>query len=180
MLFRVAFATAVAAAALVIAPGATAAVDPLEYESAVTAMHAVDRSIPAPANASDRDFVVGASRNEDATLALAAQSGPNGEDPRGQGVAIAPSTRTQFEVTCLDVLGPLAAVGVIVTRSTFLPEGFELVIFVRDTMAPGGMGDGHNVIALPAESCEGAAPLAATVPPHEHGNWVVGDAIALP
>jgi hypothetical protein len=34
--------------------------------------------------------------------------------------------------------------------------------------------------ALPAASCDGAAPLAATVPPHEEGNWAVNDALALP
>jgi hypothetical protein len=180
MLARAASALAAVAAALIIAPGASAAVDPAEYESVVEAVHAVDASIAAPPNLPDRDFVVGTSRNEDATLALAAQSGPNGEDPRGQGVAIAPSTRTQFEVTCLDVLGNLAAVGAVVTRSTLLPEGTELVIFVRDTTAPGGLGDGHQVIALPAESCEGTAALALTVPPHEHGNWIVSDALAVP
>jgi hypothetical protein len=178
MLARVA--TVAASVALVIVPGAAAAVDPVEYESAVAAVNAVDDSIAAPANSTDRDFVVGTSRNEDATLALAAHSGPNGEDPGGQGVAIAPGTRTHFDVTCLDVVGTLAAVGVVVTRSTLLPPGTESVIFVRDTSAPGGAGDGHNVIGLPAQSCEGAAPVAATVPPHEHGNWVVSDAVALP
>ena len=68
----------------------------------------------------------------------------------------------------------------LVTRSTFLPEGTELIVFVRDTGAPGGEGDGHTAIALPAETCEGSAPLALTVPPHEHGNWVVNDAVAGP
>jgi hypothetical protein len=178
MPLRAASALATAAIALTIVSGATAAVDPAEYESVVEAVHAVDASIAAPPNSPDHDFVVGTSRNGDATLAMAAQSGPNGEDPQGEGVAIAPNTRTHFEVTCLHVTGNFAVAGVVVTRSTFLPAGMELLIPVRDTTLPGGELDGHNVIALPAQSC--AAPLAGLVPPHEHGNWIVSDAIALP
>jgi hypothetical protein len=177
---RITLAVVVSSGALVLAAAAAATVDPAEYDSAVAGVEAVDESISVPANSSNEDFVVGAIHNEDAVLALAAHSGPNGEAPGGNGVAIAPSTRTQFDVTCLDTLGNLAAVGVIVTRSTLLPDGTELIIFVRDTGAPGGVGDGHQVIALPAASCDGAAPLAATVPPHEEGNWVVNDAVALP
>jgi hypothetical protein len=180
MPLRIAFALAAAAAALVIAPGASAAVDPAEYEAVVDAVHAVDPSIVPPPNSPDRDFVVGTSRNDGATLALAAQSGPNGEDPRGEGVAIAPNTRTHFEVTCLHVVANFAVAGAVVTRSTnpALPPGEELLIPVRDTTLPGGELDGSTVIVLPAESC--AAPLAGFVPAHEHGNWVVSDAVALP
>lgn len=180
MLARITLAVVVGSAALVFAAAAAAAVDPAEYDSALASVQAVDESISVPANSSNEDFVAGASHNEDAVLALAARSGPNGESPTGNGVAIAPSTRTQFDVTCLDTLGGLAAVGVAVTRSTLLPVGTELIVFVRDTGLPGGMGDGHQVIALPAASCDGAAPLAATVPPHDEGNWVVNDALALP
>lgn len=175
---RIALLSVVAAAALVFAPGVVAAVDPAEYASVVADVQAVDESIAAPASSPDGDFVVGVSRNEDATLALTAQSGPNGEDPRGRGVAIAPSTRTHFEVTCLHVVGTVATVGVVVTRSTFLPPGMELLISVRDTTLPGGAGDGHSVIALPAETC--ALPLEGTILPHEHGNWIVRDAVGLP
>lgn len=180
MPFRLALALTAVGAALAVAPAAIASVDAVEYEAAATAVTTVEPTIDVPALSFSRDSVVGTSRNGDATLALTARSGPNGEDPEGQGVAIAPSTRTQFDVTCLDTLGGFAAVGVVVTRSTFLAPGTELVVFVRDTMAPGGVGDGHNVIQLPAQSCEGSAALAATVPPHEHGNWVVEDAIGTP
>jgi hypothetical protein len=181
MLARFASAVAAAAAVLVIAPGASAAVDPAEYDSAVAAVSAVDPSIQSPSNSTDRDFVVGTSRNEDATLAMAAQSGPNGEDPRGQGVAIAPNTRTHFEVTCLRIVGNHAVAGGVVTRSTNpgLPVGDELLVAVRDTTLPGGELDGHSVIEAPAESCA-VVPLEGTIVPHEHGNWVVSDAVGLP
>jgi hypothetical protein len=180
MLVRVALAAATASAAFVFVAGAAAAVDPAEYDSAVAGVHAVDESIQVAANSSSDDFVLGVSHNQDATLTLSAQSGPNGEDPQGQGIAVAPNTRAHFEVTCLDVAANLAAVGVVVTRSNFLPVGTELIVFVRDTTLPGGASDGHNVIALPAETCEGSAPLAATVPPHDNGNWAVNDTVALP
>jgi hypothetical protein len=180
MLARFALALVASSGALFLAAPAAAAVDPAEYDSAVANVLAVDASIDVPANSSSEDFVIGASHNEDAVLALTARSGANGEAPSGRGVATAPRTQTQFEVLCLDVAGNLAAVGVVVTRSTFLPVGTELIVFVRDTGLPGGMGDGHQVIALPAESCDGSAPLALTVPPHEAGNWAVNDAVALP
>jgi hypothetical protein len=177
---RIALALVTISAALVVAGGAAAAVDPAEYESAVAGVLAVDESITVPANSSSEDFVLGASHNVDATLTLSAQSGPNGENPEGSGIAVSPSTRMHFDVTCLDVAGSLAAVGVVVTRSDFLPVGTEFIVFVRDTTLPGGMGDGHDTISLPAESCEGMALVAATVPPHDAGNWAVNDAVALP
>ena len=180
MLARLALATVAASVTLVVATAAAAAVDPVEYEAAVSAVQAVDESIAVAANSSDEDFVIGAGHNVNAVLALSAQSGPNGESPSGRGIATAPSTQTRFDVTCLDVAGNLAAVGVVVTRSTLLPVGTELIVFVRDTTLPGGTGDGHSVIALPAQACEGSAPVAATVPPHEHGNWTVNDAVAAP
>ena len=180
MPLRIASALAACAAALLVVPVAGAAVDPAEYGAVVEAVQAVDASIAAPPDSPERDLVVGTSRNQDTTLAMAAHSGPNGEDPRGNGVAIAPSTRTHFDVTCVDVAGNLAAVGVVVTRSNLLPPGTELLVFVRDTTLPGGMGDGHNVIVLAAASCVGSALVAATVPPHDHGNWIVSDGLALP
>ena len=160
------------------APAATASVDAVEYEAAAAAVTEVEPTIDVPAMSPTRDSVVGTSRNEDATLALTARSGPNGEDPEGQGVAIAPNTRTQFDVTCLHVMGTLATVGVVVTRSTLLAPGTELLISIRDTTLPGGEGDGHSVIAGPAATC--AVPLVGVIPPHEHGNWVVEDAIGSP
>jgi hypothetical protein len=181
MPFRFAFAI-VAAAALLNAPAASAAVDQAEYESAVAAVTAVDPSIQAPPNSPDRDLVVGASRNENATLAMAAHSGPNGEDPQGHGVAIAPNTRTHFEVTCLRIVGIHAVAGGVVTRTTnpnFQPGITELLVAVRDTTLPGGAGDGHSVIVGPAESCA-LVPLEGTIVPHDHGNWVVSDAVGLP
>jgi hypothetical protein len=158
---------------------ATAVPDPEVEPNAIAAIETRDPFLSPASSVTGRDSVHGAGHNVDATLTVAATSGPLGEDAEGAAHANAPATQVSLRVVCLAVSGGLASVGGVVERSNLLPEGTELIIMIRDTGLPGGEGDGASVLAdVPTEAdmCPAFVATAALVPPQEHGNWRVLDA----
>lgn len=162
--------------AAVSAASAAAVSDPEVEPSAIAAIEAGDHLLAPTRSATGRDSVHGVGHNVDATLTVAATSGPLGEDVEGAAHANAPGTRVSLRVVCLAVSGGLASVGGVVERSNLLPEGTELIVMIRDTGLHGGEGDGHSEIVADAASCPAFLAFAGAVPVQQSGNWLVRDA----
>jgi hypothetical protein len=139
------------------------------------------------AAAPGQDRVVGGARDAfDANVSFSARSGPGGEDPGGHINATVPLPGTpgdtlqfRLEVTCLAVVGGLAAAGAVVTESSSndVPPGTNFVVIFRDTGLPGGQGDAVEPFpGAPAATCASFVPLAALAPPNRSGNVQVFDA----
>jgi hypothetical protein len=139
------------------------------------------------ASAGEGDRVVGGGRDPfDANLGFSAQSGPGGENPYGHINATLPFPGTpgdtfqvRLEVTCLAVVGNLAAAGAVVTESSSndLPPGLSFVVVFRDTGLPGGEGDAvEPFFGAPDALCSAFLPFAAVAPPLLNGNVLINDA----
>jgi hypothetical protein len=147
--------------------------DLLEFQSAVDALHQIDPTIDSPPTSGGHDYVVGGARGVDVgfggTIGISARSGPAGEDPSGriafQGLPA--------QVTCLAVIGNLAAIG---AEGTGPAEGMEFMVRVRDDGAAGA-ADGVSANSFPGISslCETFVADAATAFPIEEGNVLVHD-----
>jgi hypothetical protein len=133
------------------------------------------------------DRVVGGGRDAfDANVSISAQSGPNGEDPRGHNNATLPlpdmpgvTFKVRLDVVCVAVAGNLAAIGAVVTESASndLPPGTPFVVVFRDTGLPGGAGDAIEPFpGLPPAACADFVGLAAAAPPLRNGNVSIFDA----
>lgn len=133
------------------------------------------------------DRVVGGGRDAfDANVSVSAQAGPSGESPFGHINATLPFPGTpgdtfqvRLEVTCVAVVGNLAAVGAVVTESSSndLPPGTNFVVVFRDTGLPGGEGDAIEPFGVPpATLCADFIPFAAIALPLRNGNVSITDA----
>jgi hypothetical protein len=117
------------------------------------------------------------------TLHVNAISNPDGTDARGQLWYTADNPGFPFvvdvagEVTCLNVQGSFATIGMRIDRSKlpgFPGEGNGFLFIVHDAGEPGDM-DTHLDIptAVPPTVC----PPPINFPfPHDHGNYIVHDA----
>lgn len=132
------------------------------------------------------DTVIGGVRDAaGANVGFNARSDPNGENPSGHINATIPfdlpgdPLQLRIDVTCVAVVGNLAAVGGVVNESSAndIFAGFNLVVVFRDTGLPGGEGDAVAPFpGAPAASCPALVALAAGAPPIRNGNVTVNDA----
>jgi hypothetical protein len=117
------------------------------------------------------------------TLHVNAISEADGTDARGQLWYTADNPGFPFvvdvagEVTCLNVQGSNASIGMKIDRSKlpgFPGEGNGFLFIVHDDGEPGDM-DTHLDIPLtnPPTTCPNPVPFPF---PHDHGNFVVQDA----
>jgi hypothetical protein len=169
-----------------------ATADPLEYQSAVDAMLAVDPTLDAPPNDGKHDFVVGGFQSGDYNFGVSAHSGPLGEAPLGYVSATTPLAKAntteakqgRWRVTCVNVVGKLAAIGGVPTQAASNDFDFPVVFVFRD----GGPGGGTPVepdgfYPYPGKTGDSQAcpdpffmAQAAVAPPIESGNILVHDA----
>ena len=183
-------ALAVSVGVLVLPSGASAQLELPEFQSAVDAMQAVDPTLDPPPNEPRRDFVVGGANNGlGASFGVSAHSDADGQDPFGHLSATEAhptlpgfTVQIRFRVTCLAVLGNMAAVGGVQTQasSNDHPPGTNYIVVFRDSGMPGGVGDGASFNAGfgPVEKlCSGFIGLAAGAGPIAHGNILVHDAM---
>jgi hypothetical protein len=86
------------------------------------------------------------------------------------------SFQGRFRVTCLVVVGPEAAMGLVPTDAASNDGENEVVFTVLDSGLGGGAGDMFGfLLDTPADSC--AAGIGEAVVPIEHGNILVHDAL---
>ncbi len=133
--------TAVLLAAPVVRAGI---VDLLTFEAAVDAAQAVDPTLQQPANDGKHDFAVGGfERPVGSHAGFSAQSGPNGEAPKGHLSSTSDDFRVKerYDVVCLAVAGPNASIGLAPTNSPPSNAGTPRILRVFDSQMPGGMGD---------------------------------------
>jgi hypothetical protein len=169
---------------------ASAAVDLLDFQSAVDEMLAVDPTLDPPPNDGKHNFVVGGFQDEtDLNWAVSAHSGPLGEDPFGHVSVTFPEgspdgKQGRWRVTCVNVEGNLAAIGAVPTEAASNDVGSPGVAVFRDA-GPGG-GEGPGVSQLDGfQFLSGADPnecqnpvalgVAAGAPPIQRGNILVHD-----
>ena len=180
MIRRVLF-TAIAAVVVMAAPASVGAIEsPLDYESAIDALLAVDPTIEPAANDPGKDFVVGgfqhSSRNN--KVGFSGQSGPLGESPWGHLSETIPTPgglqQGRFRVTCVAVAGKSAAIGLEPTdaASNDQPDAFVLALFDG---GPGGTLDLFAFLPIPPEQC--LFGIGEAVLPIELGNILVHDAL---
>lgn len=159
----------------------------LDYGSAVESLYSFDPTLDPPPNDPNRDVVVGGAQDAfNSNVGLSAHSGPLGEAPFGhvsltQLVLPTPPfnpSQVRLRVICLAVAGNLAVVGGIVTESSSnnAPPGTGFIAAIRDSMVPGGAGDGLTVQSGPAAFCPFLLGMAAVSAPIVHGNLLVHDA----
>jgi len=163
---------------LVFPSAASATHDLLGFQSAVDAMHAVDRTLDPPPNDGKHDFVVGGFQAGRSNFGVSAHSDPLGNDVWGHVSQTTPDgLKLRGRVTCLAVAGTIAAYGFVVTHSNspFAPPGSDFVHFVRDSGLPGGMGDTWGSSTSAAALCPIFA-VANIGSPIARGNILVHDA----
>jgi hypothetical protein len=176
---------------LALAVPVTAIYDLQLFQEAVVAMLEFDPTLDPPPDNPGRDFVVGGAQfiGGLANVGVSAHGGPDGEDPKGHVSDTAPfpmdptkPDQIRISVTCLAVSGNLAAVGGIVTESSSndFPPGTNIVYLFRDSMIPGGQGDGMQSFLAQADGCHDPFFMAAAAgaPPINHGNILIHDAVA--
>jgi hypothetical protein len=177
----VALAVAVFGVVFLLASGTASAgsiVDLLTFQSAVDAAQAVDPTLAAPANDGSHDFAVGGFERANVAMShtgFSAQSGPQGQAPTGH-LSSTSSTglKERYDVTCLAVFGPDAAIGLVPTNSPPTNAGTERVLAVHDGDLPGGGGDLYTFWFTSASNCQFYVGLAFFAP--LSGNIVVHDA----
>jgi hypothetical protein len=115
------------------------------------------------------------------TLHVNAISNPDGTDPRGHLWYTDDATGFLFDeagvVTCLNVVGNNATIGMRIDRSKlpgFPGEGNGFLFYVSDYGEPGDL-DTHLDLPLPTPPTVCPTPIAA-VYPQKSGNFVVHDA----
>jgi hypothetical protein len=169
-----------ATAVLLVTPAVRAEiVDLLTFQQAVDTAQAVDPTLSAPSNDGGHDFVVGGFTNAAGErIGLSAQSDPLGANVSGHESVNFPNgaPKIRSKVTCLAVLGSVAAWGTVATtsKSNTLPPGTEFVEFGRDG-GPGGALDGWGFVAAPANSCLDYLGAAAASAPLQSGNLLIHD-----
>jgi hypothetical protein len=174
------------AVAFATAAGATAAIDLVEFNSAVDAMKAVDPTLDPPPADDRTDFVVGGFDRHLTTTsgidivvhhAISARLSPRGE-VQGQLVrTIVQSDRAHVatevnRVTCLAIVGNNASVGMVVKQSSgeFAgAPGSPSVIVLHDSGLPGGTGDTMTSLGRSDRDCPLYAGLIPPIP-ITHGN----------
>ena len=177
-------AVALAAALFALPSSANTSVDLLEFQSAVDAMRAVDRTLDPPPTDGNRDFVVGGFQTFGANWAVSAHSDPSGREPFGHVNETIPegtsdAKQGRWRVTCLAVIGNRAALGLTPSDARSNDAAFGLILTVVDSGLPGGNGDlVASVFGFPPEFC----PVFVGVNgfPIERGNILVRDSVALP
>jgi len=171
------FVAAVGVIAIAVAGVARADWSLLDFQQAVDALHAVDPTIPAPRNDPRTDFAVGGFQGQDGNnVGFSAQSGPQGQNPKGRLSETIPQThKGRFTVTCLAVAGSDAAVGLHPTDAASNDETDEFVLVVHNGAVPGGAADQYGFSNQPADTCPAALELANLGFPLRHGNLNVHD-----
>ncbi len=169
---------------------ASGTLDLLDFESTVEEMQAVDPTLDPPPNDGKHDFVVGGFQQADFNWGVSAHSGPTGEEPFGHVSTTFPEgpsdgKQGRWRVTCVNVFGNLAAIGVVPTEAASNDAADPLVFVFRDAGPGGGEGPGNaqldgfdfsNRVEDPNE-CKNPLRLvlAAFAPPIERGNILIRD-----
>ncbi len=164
---------------------ASGTLDLLDYQSTVDAMLAVDPTLDPPPNDGKHDFVVGGFQTGDLNWGVSAHSGPTGEEPFGHVSATSPEgpsdlKQGRLRVTCVNVLGNLAAIGAVPTKAASNDGETPFLFFFRDGGPGGGTPvepDGFNALEADPNQCKDPLALlvAAAAPPIERGNILVRD-----
>jgi hypothetical protein len=143
----------------------------------VNALHAVDPTIAPPRNDPRTDFAVGGFQGVDGNnVGFSAQSGPQGQNPKGHLSETIPQThKGRFTVTCLSVTGSDAAIGLHPTDAASNDATDEFVLVVHNSLAPGGTADQYAFINEPADTCPGEHARANMGFFLRHGNINVHD-----
>lgn len=178
---------AVAVLAIAVPGSARATYSLLDLQQATDALQAVDPTIDPPPNDSSKDFAVGGFHGTDNNnVGFSAHSGPLGQDAQGHLSETIPlfygtpphTYQGRFRITCLSVLGPDAAMGLVPTDAAANDQPAEFVFAVHDSRLPGGMGDQYVFIPdTPAADCTGLEIFATFGFTIERGNILVNDAL---
>jgi hypothetical protein len=168
------------AVACIAAPGTARATHTLlDFQSALEALWEVDPSLEPPPDNGSRDFAVGGFQGpvDDNNFGFSAHSGPLGQDPRGHlSETIHGEFQGRFKVTCLRVVGKMAAMGLVPTDNAANDAAAQFVLSVFDSGLPGGAGDRFALIETSAATCAAFVGIAAAGgSPLEHGNISVHD-----
>jgi hypothetical protein len=173
--------------AIAVPASATADYSLPALQSAVDALNAFDPTIDPPPNDPNQDFVVGGFQGErNNNVGLSAHSGPLGQGAQGHVSETVPlfygvpprTYQGRFAVTCLSVLGPNAALGLVPTNAASNDQDAQFVLLVHDSGLPGGTGDQEAFVPdVAAEDCTGLEALADLGFPIERGNILVNDAL---
>ena len=141
------------------------------------ALHAVDPTIAPPRNDPGTDFAVGGFQGQDGNnVGFSAQSGPQGQNPKGHlSETIPQAAKARFTVTCLSVTGSDAAIGLHPTNAASNDATDEFVLVVHNGAVPGGTADQYGFINESAAMCRGEQVLANTGFPLRRGNINVHD-----
>jgi hypothetical protein len=175
-------AAVVAAASLSLAGTAWAGiVDLLDFSAAVEAAQAVDPTIASPQNDGEHDFTVGGfertGANINSHVGFSAQSGPQGQEPKGHLSATNSMTgvKERYDAICVAVAGPNAAVGLVPRDAPPDNAATPRILAVHDGGLPGGGGDLYAFYLFPptATNCVFFVGGAVFIP--ESGNILVHD-----
>lgn len=119
-----------------------------------------------------RDHVAGAGDvtigGVDVSFGMAANSGPNGENPKGHIMLDWPTGSTHFAIDCLAVSGNNAVIG------GSGPEG-NILILIQDNGEPGANADRFYIV--PGQTCGGFYTDPGPLPAISRGNIQVSDGI---
>jgi hypothetical protein len=176
-----------AVVAIAVPAAARAGYSLFDYQSALNSLQLMDPTIDPPPNNPNTDFAVGGFQGQDDNnVGFSAHSGSLGENAQGHLSETIPlffptASRTyqgRFEVTCLSVLGPDAALGLVPTDAASNDQQAEFVLVVHDSGLPGGTGDLEAFVPNVAPTdCTGFVALAFFGFPIERGNILVNDAL---
>jgi hypothetical protein len=152
----------------------------LDFQSALAELWAVDPSIAPPPDNGSRDFAVGGFQGPAGNnIGFSAHSDPAGAEPQGHLSETIPNGgMARYVVTCLQVAGNHAALGLVPADNAANDVQQQFVLSVMDSRMPGGAGDLFAFIQVPANTCRDFVFTAQF--PLTHGNIVVHDVITVP